>query len=338
MPDSIRLTSPAEFAAAVPSLIGFRPSESVVVVYLEADSSHIVCTLRVDVPDDIPDLAKQLLDVGLRARSLEALIAVYTAIDATERVLGLVDALDTGGLHVRDALLVHADRFRSYLCTDDSCCTPEGTPIPANMSQIEVEHVAHGHRARAPSRADVTARFAPRPDLAPSAEEYRHAAGLANHPLRVRCDTAWKALTTLVAAARHPPTGAADVIEAESTVRAGMLVLLCDIQVRDHLLATVATQDAAARIELADAMVSLALTAPEGVRRHVAATAAALLAITGHSPVGARELVALADRESLAQLVESSLDLGIHPDDIREVFLEALPEIERRIADSDSAA
>ena len=217
-------------------------------------------------------------------------------------------------------------------------CPPEGKPVPASTSLIEVEHVAHGHPAVAPTRADVTARFAPRPDLAPSAEEYRHAAGLANHPLRVRCDTAWEALTTLVAAARHPRTYAVDVIEAESTVRAGLLILLRDIQVRDHVLATVATQDAATRIELADAMVSVALTAPEGVRRHVAATAAALLAITGHSPVGARELVALADGESLAQLVESSLDLGIHPEDLRDVFLQALPEIERRIADADSAA
>ena len=50
------------------------------------------------------------------------------------------------GLDIKESLVVRNNRFRSMLCTDLTCCPPEGTQIPdLDTSRIAAEHVIAGH-------------------------------------------------------------------------------------------------------------------------------------------------------------------------------------------------
>jgi len=254
-------------------------------------------------------------------------LVFYTDTDLTQAALDLIANLEPSDLVVRDALLVDGDRYWSLMCEDPECCPPQGNPSPTSTSVLEAEQALCGHPTVARSREEVAARFTPRPDLAPTREDFRTAADLQRLPVQVRCDTAWECLSTL---ARSRPESDREVV---SVVRAGLLVLIRDTLVRDYVLASVAATDTDTALALTDALVGLALTAPEGLRAVPAAAAAAVLAMTGTCPVGARELLALGEGQSLATLVESALDQALPPEQIREAFSQALLEIEHLISD-----
>ena len=51
-------------------------------------------------------------------------------------------------MELLDAFLVSDDRWWSYICASDQCCSPEGTPL-VHDGPIAVEAVAHGMVAAA---------------------------------------------------------------------------------------------------------------------------------------------------------------------------------------------
>ncbi len=141
------LTSPHDLLSAIPFLVGFKPEDSIVLMSIKNDS--IFMALRIDFPDSLdPDQINTLIS-HLQRDDAEAAIAVYyipeSSSDADLMIKTITDAIDEREIHLRESLIVHANRWRSLMCEDSECCPPEGSPLPElDRSRIAAEQVALG--------------------------------------------------------------------------------------------------------------------------------------------------------------------------------------------------
>ncbi|WP_066946841.1 DUF4192 domain-containing protein [Streptomyces lushanensis] len=145
----ITLRSPAELADALPYLLGFHPTDSVVMVALHGDHGRFGGRLRLGIPrspQEWPPVAEQLaeslIEGSARRGSRPDGIVVFLCQDPAEggtgrqvmeRLRPLAQGLRTacGGLDVPvyEVLCISDGRFWSYCCPDVRCCPPEGTGL-----------------------------------------------------------------------------------------------------------------------------------------------------------------------------------------------------------------
>jgi hypothetical protein len=156
--NTLRLRSPADVVCAIPYLIGFHPSDSVVV--LACDDAVGAYAVRLDLT-----AADALLDhvAGLIARRKPdgVILAGYGPPGrVTPTVERVRDRLHDRGVRIRDALRVEDGRFWSYLCTDTRCCPPEGTFVDVTASPVATAAVAGGLVAL-PDRSELERMLAP---------------------------------------------------------------------------------------------------------------------------------------------------------------------------------
>jgi len=140
---TLRLRGSTDMLDAVPHLLGFVPTDSLVVVGVVGPRSRVGPALRLDLgnPREDRELARHVAEL-LRGHGLAgALTIVYDDGPAPEHRLprrGLVTAVERAlrreGIAVRDALLVRRGRWWSYRCQDPRCCPPEGAALPAASS------------------------------------------------------------------------------------------------------------------------------------------------------------------------------------------------------------
>ena len=152
------LTSPHDLLAAIPFLIGYHPENSLVLVSLKDD--QIGMAMRVDFPDDIATESYDLLASHLnREGATGAIIVAYIAegeVDPEPVMINTSGALIRAGIEIKESLIVRGDRYRSMICSDATCCPPEGNQIPSiDSSRIAVEHVIAGHPMPLPSVDDL---------------------------------------------------------------------------------------------------------------------------------------------------------------------------------------
>lgn len=145
----ITLRSPAELADALPYLLGFHPTDSVVMVALHGDRGRFGGRLRLGIPrspKEWPPVADQLAECliegserrGSRPEGIIVFLCQDPAAGETgrqvmERLRPLAQRLRTacGSLDVpvHEALCISDGRFWSYCCPDVRCCPPEGTGL-----------------------------------------------------------------------------------------------------------------------------------------------------------------------------------------------------------------
>lgn len=90
---SIRISDPGELLASIPALMGFTPSESLVLISLRGSRAGLV--VRADLPPrDRRELARQMAAAALTADDIEVVAAI---IDDGE-YLGLIDELRQSGI------------------------------------------------------------------------------------------------------------------------------------------------------------------------------------------------------------------------------------------------
>ncbi len=167
-PTVIKLRTPPDIVAAMPVLIGFHPSESLVLMCMHGPRKRAGLTMRVDLPhpNDHPRLAAEMAARCAHERA-DAVIAVcYTeATDAegklprSDLIDALLDKLGKIGIGWIEAVLVRDGRWWLYRCDDDDC-PPEGTPLPDRASSEIVALEARGAlegRAILPSREALAA-------------------------------------------------------------------------------------------------------------------------------------------------------------------------------------
>jgi len=148
----------AETVAVTPYLLGFHPSESVVVVGLAG--GHVMFGARFDLPTDgFPGV---LEIVALIARQRVPTVAVL-GYGPEERVMPVAVVLGTelrfAGLQILDVIRVTGGRWWSFYCRDPECCPPEGNPCRPEDSVAAAEAVYQG-RVALPDRQALVARVA----------------------------------------------------------------------------------------------------------------------------------------------------------------------------------
>jgi Domain of unknown function (DUF4192) len=259
---TVRLSRPAELAASLPQLLGFRPRESVVLVALaDADGGRVGLTVRVDIPreEDAPALARLLAEkvctddprgvvVAVVSDDGDAVMAGLPDLPHRRLVWEVVKALDVLDVAVPEALLVRGDRWWSYDCSRP-CCDPDaGTPLPRGVTALEAAAVVTG-TAVADCREDLARRIAPPPgaDQVAMADAcaragVEHAEDIQAIGWDATAEASWAALSAAVA--RCGPGGPQPALSDAEIAR--LVWGLRDIDVRDRALEIALGPDAAA--------------------------------------------------------------------------------------------
>ncbi|QMU78727.1 DUF4192 domain-containing protein [Streptacidiphilus sp. PB12-B1b] len=165
----VRMRTPADMVDALPYLLGFFPSDSVVALGLQGPRRRQGGTVRIDLPtaDAWPAAAEEVARflVALsehRDRSPDAVI-LYLCRDpapgqqaaaVAEELRPLAEQLTAAfaavGIPVHEALCVSGGRWWSFSCRDPRCCDPGGTPVdrPGTTSTIAAAAAYAGVRVR----------------------------------------------------------------------------------------------------------------------------------------------------------------------------------------------
>ncbi|WP_149180310.1 DUF4192 domain-containing protein [Streptomyces sp. TRM49041] len=231
----ITLRGPAELADALPYMLGFHPTDSVVLLALHGELGRFGGRLRLGIPRSprewapvAEQLAECLVEGCERRGSRPDGIVVFLCQDPAdgesgrqvmERLRPFAQKLRTacGALDVPvyEALCVSAGRSWSYCCPDSDCCPPDGTRLaPPGTSVMAAAAAYAGIHVRGSLR-DMEARLKPRTTAATVAEQERAldaaSAALVHRMLgtkarkRVRDDTILLAHRLLDRLTEHPP-------------------------------------------------------------------------------------------------------------------------------------
>ncbi|MEU8347334.1 protein of unknown function [Actinomadura meyerae] len=143
------IRSAQDAIAAVPYLLGFHPSRSLVVIGFEGGRG--ICAVRLDLPADDGGRAADVLAANGYARSL--LLGYGPAAEVEAAAAPMRAALASAGVPVAEAIRVASGRWWSLTC-DDTCCPPEGTPYDISASALAAQATYAGHVALA-DRAEL---------------------------------------------------------------------------------------------------------------------------------------------------------------------------------------
>lgn len=333
----LRLSGPGSVVAAVPLLLGFPPQESLVLVGLRGDRSRLGLTMRVDLPPDGPGNAPRVEELRPMVEALhrdgatQSLVIVLTERPDDEVTgqpcppyIDLVDNLDAAllksGVDLTDAVLVRAGRWRSYLCLDAGCCSPEGEPVPEAPADLAA-HTAYAGSVLRDSRAALEALIAPDPPRVAATERaLDHVCRELAEATTAGTSEAYRARIEefIDRRVRALAGGAAGSLTHRDAARVS--VTLVDRQIRDRVAGHCLEASAAAAESL---WIDLLGRLPPPLD----AAPATLLALSAWARGdGAMANVAL-DRAldsdpgySLAQLVRTGLDHALPPSTVREML------------------
>lgn len=161
----LSVSTPADLLALVPYLLGFHPTDSLIVVALSG--RRLVFIARSDLPADqasaatraalVDQIATQTVGSGADAA---VLVGYGPAAPVTAMVDIARDSFAGRGVQLREVLRVAGGRYYSYLCTDAGCCPPEGVAFDPVAGPAAVAATVAGMVAL-PDRQALAAQLAP---------------------------------------------------------------------------------------------------------------------------------------------------------------------------------
>ncbi len=164
-PIRLRVRSTVDLLAIVPYLLGFHPTDSLVVVAMRG--RQMVFAARGDLPEAgaseamRASFADYLADVVTRQGVEAASVIGYGSADrVANAVRPVCDVLAEAGVQIFDALRVTSGRYWSYFCDDPTCCPPEGVPFDTSTSPLSAEAVFAG-QVVLPDRVALARQVAP---------------------------------------------------------------------------------------------------------------------------------------------------------------------------------
>lgn len=317
----MRITDDEQLVAALPHLVGFRPAESLVLVWLARGT--VFLSQRVDLP--APDGVRTVAD-GLRAdewvtaivppdavAAADGVVAVLVTeqladlddyVRLADRVCGLVHDRE---IAVHDLIHLRDGRWRSLYCGSPDCCPPEGRPVrPAVQALIDDEFALAGRRVL-PDRRALVAQVVADPSAVAEV-----AGLLPRRPRRARRGDRWRdrAITEIWRLLQTRP----GPIDAARRVR--VLRDLADARVRDTVLWDLAHADPDEVARAAVALATLTRSAPDAVCAPVATCCAVAAWLTGDGALSGAALeraLAAEPDYSLARLVDGMLRAAWSP-------------------------
>jgi hypothetical protein len=158
---AVKVKSPADLVNLIPWVLRFRPGEGDLVVIGVVPPGRVKLTFRWDLPGSALQ-ARRAVAALAAAGCTRAFIAGFGP-DAlvTPAVAQVRQAAEAAGLTVGEALRVEGERCWSYLCTDASCCPPEGRPCGPADSPVAAVFQAAGAPVPLASRAVLAAFISP---------------------------------------------------------------------------------------------------------------------------------------------------------------------------------
>ncbi|MEU6981741.1 DUF4192 domain-containing protein, partial [Streptomyces sp. NPDC046371] len=193
----ITLRGPAELADALPFMLGFHPSDSVVLVALHGERGRFGGRARLGIPgsphewpETAEHLAECLVEGSTRRGDRPDAIVVFLCQDPApgetgrrvmERLRPFAQRLRTacGALDVPvlEALCISDGLYFSYCCPDNRCCPPDGTPLALSGTSVMAASAAYAGIQVRGSLKDMEARLTPREsDTEPSRTSAQRAA------------------------------------------------------------------------------------------------------------------------------------------------------------------
>ena len=141
------LRTPHELITAVPFLIGFHPTNSIVIISIK--NGALGLTMRCDLPASITsDEIDLLAHHCIRDGADTALLIAYMPdgrSDGDHLLISIGAGLIRNGISIGESIVISGGRYKSIICRDASCCPESGSTLPViEDSQIAVEHVIAG--------------------------------------------------------------------------------------------------------------------------------------------------------------------------------------------------
>src|SRR5262249_32361868 len=155
----VRVSSADGILAVVPHLLGFHPSNSLVMLGIGGPHARIRLAFRYDLPDPpddelATDIAAHAVTVLARQHLTMAVAVGYGSGEAVTPVVEVVaSALLEAGVNVQDVLRVQGGRYWSYLCSDPDCCPAEGGPFDSAGHPASAALAAAGRPRPTPAAA-----------------------------------------------------------------------------------------------------------------------------------------------------------------------------------------
>lgn len=328
------LTSPHDLLAAIPFLIGYHPSDSLVIVSLKEDC--VGMAMRVDYPNleaaNATEVFDSLVYHLVREGAQGALIVAYVPDDRNDGVEILENisiALSRVEIPIRESLVITHGRWRSVLCGDQECCPEQGNALPEiSSSRIAVEQVAEGRPMPYGNREGMAESIAALPlandaDFLVQVEEFRVDPDC-EHLQKVQRSGA---LAVLDLASRFIAGSMGCDIAGDQQLSAQVLGSLSDIQIRDFALGS---HDEASIETYWTMWRYLVRIAPSGFVAPVASLLAALSYERGEGALAQRCLDrALADDPSysLAALLRRVFSAGWPPESFGAMRRDLHPKV-----------
>ncbi|MGW2014120.1 DUF4192 domain-containing protein [Streptomyces sp. NPDC001927] len=192
----ITLRGPAELADALPFMLGFHPSDSVVLVALHGELGRFGGRVRLGIPrsaNEWPSTAEHLAEClvegctrrGTRPDGIVVFLCQDPAPGETgrhvmERLRPFAQRLRTAcgalDIPVYEALCISDGLYFSYCCPDTRCCPPDGTPLALTGTSVMAASAAYAGIQVRGSLRDMEARLTPR--ASPSSEDDRQRTAL----------------------------------------------------------------------------------------------------------------------------------------------------------------
>jgi hypothetical protein len=335
---AIRVTSPIKLLNLVPYLLGFHPDSSMVIIGTSGPRSTVHVTQR--FPLHRPATlcltefnAEQAVRVLASEECARAFVVGYGPEDRVAPFARQFrDQAVEHGIAVPEILRTAGQRYWSYVCTDSTCCPPEGTPYEltpnpelACLLAAGVPEVFASRDGLAAQVAPVTGTDATAMQRATRRARARVVRLLEQTPtsadqLSAHALVIVEGITAVqVAIERFQQGGDLTLNEA-----AWLAVVLRDIQVRDDAWSRLEAEGCKENLRLLLDLTRLAR------RGYVAAPATLLAFVAWQSGNGALANVALDramadDRNyTLARTIRWAVNLGAHPR-LAERGLRAVP-------------
>lgn len=237
------LTSPHDLLAAIPFLIGYHPTDSLVIVSLKEEC--VGMAMRVDYPSIEDSNTTEAFDALVfhlvREGAQGALVVAYVPDgrdDGLQTLENISTALVRAEIPIRESLLIAGGRWRSVLCGDQDCCPAQGNELPEiESSRVAVEQVADGRPMPYGNREGMADSIAP----LPLAGDAGFADQVGQYRIDPESDQIQKAqrsgaLAVLDLASRFVAGSMGRDIPGDQELSAIVLGSLSDIQVRDFAL------------------------------------------------------------------------------------------------------
>jgi Domain of unknown function (DUF4192) len=162
----VRIGSPEEVLAAIPYLLGFHPTRSIVVIGARPPRDRIHVSFRYDLPDP-PDsgyaseIARHATTVLANQGVTLAIVAGYGPGSVVTPVAEQFRChLAEAGVELREMLRAEDGRYWSYLCHDPGCCPAEGVPFDVSVTAVAAQMTLAGNMTL-PDRAALEKTVAP---------------------------------------------------------------------------------------------------------------------------------------------------------------------------------